>query len=96
MDNEFFINLLPLVNDKLQFQSVQDYAKGRIDILLQQLSTERDMNNVVRIQGAIAELRRFSTLREEVIKGSGKWAYSKAYSVLLKSLLVTGIGQKSL
>ena len=96
MDNEFFINLLPLVNDKLQFQSVQDYAKGRIDILLQQLSTERDMNNVVRIQGAIAELRRFSTLREEVIKGSGKWAYSKAYLVLLKSLLVTGIGQKSL
>ena len=72
MDNEFFINLLPLVNDKLQFQSVQDYAKGRIDILLQQLSTERDMNNVVRMQGAIAELRRFSTLREEVIKGSGK------------------------
>tara|TARA_R100000951_G_scaffold106107_2_gene100414 strand:- start:1004 stop:1222 length:219 start_codon:yes stop_codon:yes gene_type:complete len=72
MDNEFFISLLPLVNDKLQFQSVQDYAKGRIDILLQQLSTERDMNNVVRIQGAIAELRRFSTLREEVIKGSGK------------------------
>jgi|TARA_Y100000385_G_scaffold243911_1_gene261664 hypothetical protein len=72
MDNEFFISLLPLVNDKLQFQSVQDYAKGRIDILLQQLSTERDMNNVVRMQGAIAELRRFSTLREEVIKGSGK------------------------
>lgn len=72
MDNEFFISLLPLVNDKLQFQSVQDYANGRIDILLQQLSTERDMNNVVKIQGAIAELRRFSTLREEVIKGSGK------------------------
>jgi len=72
MDNEFFISLLPLVNDKLQFQSVQDYANGRIDILLQQLSTERDMNNVVRMQGAIAELRRFSTLREEVIKGSGK------------------------
>ena len=72
MDNEFFISLLPLVNDKLQFQSVQDYAKGRIDILLRQLSTERDMNNVVRMQGAIAELRRFDTLREEVIKGSGK------------------------
>ena len=72
MDNEFFISLLPLVNDKLQFQSVQDYAKGRIDILLRQLSTERDMNNVVRIQGAIAELRRLDTLREEVIKGSGK------------------------
>ena len=72
MDNEFFISLLPLVNDKLQFQSVQDYANGRIDILLRQLSTERDMNNVVKIQGAIAELRRFDTLREEVIKGSGK------------------------
>jgi hypothetical protein len=72
MDNEFFISLLPLVNDKLQFQSVQNYANGRIDILLRQLSTERDMNNVVRMQGAIAELRRFDTLREEVIKGSGK------------------------
>ena len=72
MDNEFFINLLPLVNDKLQFKSVQDYANGRIDTLLQQLSTERDMNSIIRIQGAIAELRRFSTLREEVIKGSGK------------------------
>jgi len=72
MNINFYRELLPLVNDKHQFKAVQDYAKGRIDILLQQLSTERDMTNVVKMQGAIAELRRFSTLREEVIKGAEK------------------------
>jgi hypothetical protein len=30
------------------------------------------MTNVVKMQGAIAELRRFSTLREEAIKGAEK------------------------
>lgn len=72
MDKQFFINLLPLVNDQHQFQALQEYADGRVASLLQQLSTERDMDSVVKLQGAIAELRRFSTLREEVIKGAGK------------------------
>ena len=72
MDKEFFINLLPLVNDQHQFQALKEYADGRVASLLQQLSTERDMDSVVKLQGAIAELRRFSTLREEVIKGAGK------------------------
>ena len=72
MDKEFFINLLPLVNDQHQFQALKEYADGRVASLLQQLSTERDVDSVVKLQGAIAELRRFSTLREEVIKGAGK------------------------
>tara|TARA_R110002073_G_scaffold1453_2_gene10066 strand:+ start:4622 stop:4840 length:219 start_codon:yes stop_codon:yes gene_type:complete len=72
MDKEFFINLLPLVNDQHQFQALKEYADGRVASLLQQLSIERDMDSVVKLQGAIAELRRFSTLREEVIKGAGK------------------------
>lgn len=72
MDKQFFINLLPLVNDKHQFQALKEYADGRVASLLQQLSIERDMESVVKLQGAIAELRRFSTLREEVIKGAGK------------------------
>ena len=72
MDKQFFINLLPLVNDQHQFQALQEYADGRVASLLQQLSIERDMDSVVKLQGAIAELRRFSTLREEVIKGAGK------------------------
>ena len=72
MNKEFFINLLPLVNDQHQFQALKEYADGRVASLLQQLSTERDMDSVVKLQGAIAELRRFSTLREEVIKGAGK------------------------
>lgn len=72
MDKQFFINLLPLVNDQHQFQALKEYADGRVASLLQQLSIERDMDSVVKLQGAIAELRRFSTLREEVIKGAGK------------------------
>tara|TARA_R110001606_G_scaffold42573_1_gene113571 strand:- start:240 stop:458 length:219 start_codon:yes stop_codon:yes gene_type:complete len=72
MNKEFFINLLPLVNDQHQFQALKEYADGRVASLLQQLSIERDMDSVVKLQGAIAELRRFSTLREEVIKGAGK------------------------
>ena len=72
MNKEFFINLLPLVNDQHQFQALKEYADGRVASLLQQLSTERDVDSVVKLQGAIAELRRFSTLREEVIKGAGK------------------------
>jgi|TARA_B100001094_G_C18128619_1_gene770936 hypothetical protein len=70
MDKEFYRNLLILVNDKDQFKCLQDYAEIRINLLLQQLSTERDMDTIVRFQGAIAELRRFSTLREETLKGA--------------------------
>jgi len=70
MDKEFYRNLLILVNDKDQFNCLQDYAEIRINLLLQQLSTERDMDTIVRFQGAIAELRRFSTLREETLKGA--------------------------
>jgi len=70
MDKEFYRNLLILVNDKDQFNCLKDYAEIRINLLLQQLSTERDMDTIVRFQGAIAELRRFSTLREETLKGA--------------------------
>jgi hypothetical protein len=70
MDKEFYRNLLILVNDKDQFKCLQDYAEIRINLLLQQLSTERDMDTIIRFQGAIAELRRFSTLREETLKGA--------------------------
>jgi hypothetical protein len=34
------------------------------------LETTKETDRMREIQGAIAELRRFSTLREEVIKGS--------------------------
>ena len=70
MDKDFYRNLLILVKVKDQFKCVQDYAEIRINLLLQQLSTERDMDTIIRFQGAIAELRRFSTLREETLKGA--------------------------
>ena len=70
MDKVQYKLLLPLVNDKSFFSILLEYTDARIVNLLQQLSTERNMDNVVRIQAAIAELRRFSTLREETLAGA--------------------------
>lgn len=70
MDKILYKLLLPLVNDKSCYNILQEYAEARVANLLQQLSTERNMDNVVRIQGAITELRRFSTLREETVEGA--------------------------
>tara|TARA_B100000768_G_C11213939_1_gene347276 strand:- start:61 stop:276 length:216 start_codon:yes stop_codon:yes gene_type:complete len=70
MDKEFYRGMLLLINSLDQYQSLQGYAETRINNLLTQLSTERDMDNIIRIQGAIFELKRFSTLREEVLKGA--------------------------
>lgn len=70
MDKEFYRGMLLLVNSLDEYRSLQGYAETRINNLLTQLSIERDMDNIVRIQGAIFELKRFSTLREEVLKGA--------------------------
>ena len=80
MNKEFFINLLPLVNDQHQFQALQeyadgrvalkDYAKARIGYYHSLLETIKDHQRVLEIQGAIAELKRIDTLRDEVTKGA--------------------------
>jgi len=44
------------------------YTNGRIETLRNQLEKQKDRDRVLEIQGAITELRRFSTLRDEVIK----------------------------
>jgi len=70
MDKLLFRSLLPLVNDKSHYEILNEYASARIFILLEQLSTEKDMDRVKSIQGAIGELRRIKTLRDEVVAGS--------------------------
>jgi|TARA_R110000744_G_scaffold18423_1_gene49495 hypothetical protein len=66
----FYRSLLLLVNNEEQMTRVTSYASHRIQILRNQLETQKDRDRVLEIQGAIAELRRFSTLRDEVIKES--------------------------
>ena len=70
MDKQFYRSLLPLVNDKDQHQTLKDYADRRIKTMNSLLETTKDHNRILEIQGAIAELRRFHTLRDEVIKGA--------------------------
>ena len=70
MLKQFYRSLLPLVNDKDQYDRLKAYADTRIEQHRDLLEKQKDPNRILEIQGAIAELRRISTLRDEVIKGS--------------------------
>jgi len=70
MDKPFYRSMLLMVNDKDNYQSLTVYASTRIELLLQQLSTETDVDKIRALQGAIRELRRIKTLRDEVIEGA--------------------------
>lgn len=70
MDKDFYRSLLLLVNDIQTLSLLQRYVDQRIHILRDQLEKTKEHSRVLEIQGAIAELRRFATLREEVIKGA--------------------------
>lgn len=70
MDKQFYREMLPLVNDKDQMERLQEYALARITTHRNNLEIEKDKDRILEIQGAIAELRRFKTLRDEVIKGA--------------------------
>lgn len=64
-----FRQFLPLVNDEL-FATLQIYANWRITQLRYHLDAESDLNMIYRLQGQIQELKRFKTLRDEVLEGS--------------------------
>ena len=64
-----FRQFLPLVNDEL-FATLQIYANWRIAQLRYHLEAESDLNMIYRLQGQIQELKRFKTLRDEVLEGS--------------------------
>jgi len=70
MNKQDYRALLLLVNTKDHYSLLKEYAEKRIATLLALLSTEHDMDRVKRIQGSVLELRRISTLRDEVIKGA--------------------------
>ena len=70
MDKQFYRSLLPLVNDKDQFNSLKEYAEARIEFMHGLLETSKEHHRILEIQGAILELKRFATLRDEVIMGA--------------------------
>tara|TARA_B100000963_G_scaffold119367_1_gene103974 strand:+ start:2751 stop:2966 length:216 start_codon:yes stop_codon:yes gene_type:complete len=70
MKKEIYRSLLPLVNEKDMMDRLKEYANSRITYFHHILELEKNPDRVLGIQGAIAELRRINTLREEVIKGS--------------------------
>ena len=57
--------LLPLVNQPDQYDRLQAYVAGRIASLTEQVLVERNVDRIREIQGAVRELKRFQTLREE-------------------------------
>ena len=70
MDKLLYRSLLPLVNDKDIYTLLVEYSEARISTLLHQMSTESNMDTVKSTQGAIRELRKIKTLRDEVIAGA--------------------------
>jgi len=62
--------MLPLVNEKDQMERLTAYVDDRIETMRDQLEKLADVDQIKTMQGAIRELRRFYTLRDEVIKGS--------------------------
>ena len=70
MDKQFYRSLLILVNNKDHMDLLHKYASARIDQFHLQLENTKEHQRVLEIQGSIAELRRFKTLRDEIIKGA--------------------------
>ena len=63
-------DMLVLVNNSDCMDILKEYADKRIEHDRQQLETTTDPLTMHRLQGRILELRRFETLRDEVVKGS--------------------------
>lgn len=70
MDKDTSRALLPLVNDKDMMDRLQVYLDYRINKYRDLLEVQKDPNRITEMQGALIELRRFSTLRDEAIKGA--------------------------
>lgn len=59
--------LVTLVSNKATLDSILEYIDFRVGVLKDSLVFARDMETVHRAQGAIEELKRFKTLRDEVL-----------------------------
>ena len=62
--------ILPLVNDVEKYPLLQDYVDNRIETMRNFLENTKDHDKILEVQGAIAELRRFQTLRDQALEGA--------------------------
>ena len=70
MEKSVAKELLPFVNNTEQYPLLQVFVEARIETLRGYLENTKEHNKILEIQGAIAELRRFQTLREQAIEGA--------------------------
>lgn len=62
--------LLPMVNNKQNVERIAAYVADRISYLYKQLEQCSSLDEMSKLQGAIKELRRLDTLREEVVQSA--------------------------
>jgi hypothetical protein len=67
MTPEIAKKLLPLVNVKRNLDALEMYMESRITDMHRNMEQGEDMKAMYQAQGAIKELRRLRTLRDEVI-----------------------------
>ena len=70
MDIKTAKEILPLVNNVDHYPLLQAYVAMRIETMRGYLENTKPHDKILEIQGAIAELRRFQTLREQAIEGA--------------------------
>jgi len=63
-------SILPLVNDVEKYPILQSYIENRIETMRSFLENTKDHEKILEVQGAIAELRRFQTLRDQALEGA--------------------------
>lgn len=66
MDKDVAKSLLPLVSDRNTVQDLVKYAEYRISTAKNALATAKNFEEVLALQGAIRELTRLMTLKDEV------------------------------
>jgi hypothetical protein len=64
--------LVPLVDSKKNSDLLELYMNHRIEELHKSLEQHEDMYNITKAQGAIQEVRRLKTLRDEVLARAEK------------------------
>jgi len=72
MIKELAKQMLPLVNTKKNTDILELYMNYRVDELHKLLEQHEDMYNINKAQGAIQEIRRLKTLRDEVLAKAEK------------------------
>ena len=68
MKKEVAKKLLKLVNVKSNTDLLEFYAKERVQILYRQMEHLASVDEIRQIQGAIREIKRLTTIRDEVIE----------------------------